>query len=271
MPEGDTLFQAAGTLQRALGGGMVTRFESVFPALNRIDEDAPLAGRLVESVTAAGKHLLMRFTGQLVLRTHMRMSGSWHIYLPGEPWQRPARDMRIVVATGSFVAVAFNVQVAEFLQGKQLERQPELRAMGPDLLGPSFDPPAAIARLRSEGGATIESALLNQRVVAGIGNVYRSEVLFTCGVNPFRLVSALDDATLTSLLETARRLMKANTAPGSLAGIVTYTGFAPHDGTLERGGAPVGLRARQRPVPHVRDADPEREDRSRCAEYVLVS
>ena len=140
MPEGDTIFRAARTLHRALAGSPVTRFESAFPALNRIDDDRPLAGRTIESVAARGKHLLMTFSGDLVLRTHMRMHGSWHIYRSGERWQRPARDMRIVVETARFVAVGFNVPVAEFLSGRELSRHPQLGALGPDLLAPMASP-----------------------------------------------------------------------------------------------------------------------------------
>src|SRR5215216_988365 len=120
MPEGDTIFRAARTLHRALAGRDVVRFESVLPALTRVHEDTPVTGRRVESVAAAGKHVLMRFSGDLVLRTHMRMNGSWHIYRPGERWRRPRRDMRLVVATAEYEAVAFNVPVAEFLQGRAL-------------------------------------------------------------------------------------------------------------------------------------------------------
>src|SRR6478736_2152729 len=134
MPEGDTIFRAARTLHRALAGQEVVRFESVLPALTRVHDDSPVTGRVVESVTAAGKHLLMRFSGGLLLRTHMRMNGSWHIYRPGERWQRPARDMRVLVATGDFVAVGFNVPVAEFLTARNLLRHKELQALGPDLL-----------------------------------------------------------------------------------------------------------------------------------------
>src|SRR5687768_14491881 len=101
MPEGDSIFRAARTLHRALAGHEVVRFESVQPALTRVHEDAPLTGRRIERVTAAGKHVLMRFSGDLVLRTHMRMNGSWHIYRPGESWRRPRRDMRVVVATAA--------------------------------------------------------------------------------------------------------------------------------------------------------------------------
>ena len=95
MPEGDTIFRAARTLHRALAGKQVTAFQSVLPALTRINDDTPLAGRTIEQVNARGKHLLIHFSGDLVLRTHMRMNGSWHIYRPGEKWQRPRRDMRI--------------------------------------------------------------------------------------------------------------------------------------------------------------------------------
>src|SRR6185295_9025186 len=128
MPEGDSIFRAARTLHRALAGSRVTRFESALPALNRIDDDRPLAGRTIESVSARGKHLLMTFSGDLVLRTHMRMNGSWHIYRPGERWRRPARDMRVLVETARFVVVGFNVPVAELLTGRELSRHRELEA-----------------------------------------------------------------------------------------------------------------------------------------------
>src|SRR5512135_2062260 len=103
MPEGDTIFRAARTLHRALAGSRVTRFESVFPALTRVDVDAPIAGRTIESATSRGKHLLFAFSGDLVLHTHMRMNGSWHLYRPGERWHRPHRDMRIVLETSSMI------------------------------------------------------------------------------------------------------------------------------------------------------------------------
>jgi endonuclease-8 len=224
MPEGDTIFRAARTLNRALAGRVVTRFESVFPALTRVHDDAPITGRTVESITAAGKHVLMRFSGDLVLRTHMRMNGSWHIYRPGERWQRSRRDMRIVIATEAFEAVGFNVPVAEFLQGRAIQRQEDLRLMGPDLLGASFDEAEAMRRLRARGDAAIADALLNQRVVAGIGNVYKSEVLFLCGVNPFTSVADIDDERLRCLLTTARTHLHANVIDPT-ASIVTYRGY----------------------------------------------
>jgi endonuclease-8 len=225
VPEGDSIFRAARTLHRALTGKVVTRFESVVPALSRIDEDAPLAGRTVEEVSAAGKHLLMRFSGDLVLRTHMRMNGSWHIYRPGERWQRPADDMRVVVGTEDFVAVAFNVPVAEFLTARTLARQPDLRQLGPDLLGAGFDAAEAARRIRERGPDAIADVVLNQRVMAGAGNVYKSEVLFLCRINPFTPVAALTDAQVASVVETARSVLAANVGAAATGGIVTYVGM----------------------------------------------
>ena len=225
MPEGDSIFRAARTLHRALAGKVVTRFQSVLPVLTRIDDDAPLAGRTVDEVSAAGKHLLMRFSGDLVLRTHMRMNGSWHIYRPGERWQRSGSDMRIVVATGDFVAVAFNVPVAEFLTARTLARQPDLRQLGPDLLGTAFDVADATRRIRERAGDAIADVILNQRVMAGAGNVYKSEVLFLCRVNPFTAVAALTDAQVADVVETARSLLAANVGATATGGIVTYVGM----------------------------------------------
>jgi endonuclease-8 len=224
MPEGDTIFRAARTLDRALAGKTIVRFESVLPRLTRVHDDTPVTGRTVERVAAAGKHLLVHFSGGLILRTHMRMNGSWHIYRPGERWQRPRRDMRIVIATSDFEAVAFNVPVAEMIRERDLPQHEELRRLGPDLLGDSFDAGEALRRLRARPAAAIADALLNQRVLAGIGNVYKSEVLFICRVNPFRLVRELDDEVLARLIETARTLLAANVSE-RLAPMTTYTGF----------------------------------------------
>ena len=239
MPEGDTIFRAARTLHRALAGHEVVHFESVFPALTRVHEDAPITGRRVEAVTAAGKHVLMRFSsldfarddrkpvdqpGELTLRTHMRMNGSWHIYRRGEAWQRPRRDMRIVVATATFEAVGFNVPVAEFLRPPALARQADLRLMGPDLLGETFDESEALRRFRARPAFAIADALLNQRIVAGAGNVYKSEVLFLCGVDPFARVADITDERLLAILATARKHLQANVIDPTAA-IVTYRGY----------------------------------------------
>jgi endonuclease-8 len=230
VPEGDAIFRTARTLQRALGGGVVTHFESVFPALTRVHDDAPITGRTVESVSAAGKHVLLRLgargpaQGPLTLRTHMRMHGSWHLYRPGERWRRPRRDMRIVIATADYVAVGFTIPVAEFLDAHDEARQDDLRRMGPDLLGEAFDEDEAVRRMREHGGVDIADVLLNQRVVAGIGNIYKCETLFLCGVSPFAPTGTMQDDTLRALLRTARKYLQANVRKPA-GGIVTYTGF----------------------------------------------
>jgi endonuclease-8 len=166
----------------------------------------------------------MRFSGGLVLRTHMRMNGSWHIYRPGERWQRPKGDMRIVIATSDFVAVGFNIPVAEWLDPRALARHDELRRLGPDLLAADFDAAEAFARLRARAAEPIAEVLLNQRVMAGIGNVYKSEVLFACRVSPFLPVESLSDDHLRCLIETARKFLQANVTEG-LAAMTTYAGY----------------------------------------------
>jgi endonuclease VIII len=210
MPEGDTIFRAARTLHTFMAGHLVTRFESMFPALNRIADDRPIVGRTIESVSARGKHLLMTFSGDLVLRTHMRMNGSWHIYPAGAPWKRPTRDMRVLVCTADACAVGFNIPVAELLTAREFERHQTLKSLGPDLLAGSFDRDEALRRMRQQSGVPIAEVLLNQRVVAGIGNVFKSEVLFIAGVHPFSPVNTLTDVDLGRILDTALEQLAAN-------------------------------------------------------------
>lgn len=210
MPEGDTIFRAARTLDRALAGGVVTGFTSVYPQLTRVDADRPLRGRTIESVRSLGKHLLMAFSGDLVLHTHMRMHGSWHIYRPGERWQRPRHDMRIVVETADFVAVAFNVPVAELLTTADIRRHEALQALGPDLTDPAFDRGEVLRRMREHNADPIHEVLLNQRVLSGIGNVFKSEVLFEAGVDPFATTALLSDATLNRILEVSLKQIGMN-------------------------------------------------------------
>lgn len=224
MPEGDTIFRAARTLNRALAGKTIVRFESMLPALTRVHEDAPITGRTVDSVSSMGKHLLMRLSNALVLRTHMRMNGSWHIYRPGERWQRPRRDMRILLATADFEAVGFNIPVAEFINERRLPRHEELRQLGSDLLSEDFDEDEAVARIQARKTSAIGDVLLNQRVLAGIGNVYKSEVLFACRVNPFLAAGSVEPETVRLLVRTARKFLRANVST-ALPPMTTYGGF----------------------------------------------
>jgi endonuclease-8 len=207
MPEGDSIYRAAQALHRALAGRTVTSFETVLPKLARIDEDTPVKGRTIERVVATGKNLIIEFSGDLHLHTHMKMNGSWHIYRPGERWQRPHRDMRIVISTAEYVAVAFTVPVAEFHTSRSLTRNDDLRRMGPDLLGESFDRDESLRRIRARPDEEIANVLLNQRVLAGIGNIWKSETLFAAGIDPFTRVASLDDAQLERIVDCARKLL----------------------------------------------------------------
>ena len=262
MPEGDTLYRVARTLHKALAGQVVRRFEAAYAPLLRIDEEAPLVGRTVQRVEARGKWCLIwlgprvlaaapqtpgtaqtlqtaqtpqtpgrRWDGVLVLCTHLRMNGMWHIYRAGptpasdERWQRPRRDLRVLLATDAFVAVGFRVPVAQLLTEAELLRHPDLARLGPDLLAEPFAEDEALRRLRADGGRELGEALLDQRLVAGLGNVYKSELCFMTGQHPFLPVGAVPVAVLRKVLELGRRLLRANVYADSPATeVVTFTG-----------------------------------------------
>jgi endonuclease-8 len=225
VPEGDTIYLAARALGHVLEGKVVTRFETALAPLASVDDNTPLAGRAVDKVESRGKWLLIYFSGDLILVTHMRMSGSWHIYRAGERWRRSRREMRVVVATADAEAVAFHVPVAKFFTASTLARDSMIPKLGPDLLGAMFAADEAKARLLAHGDEEIANVLLNQRVMAGVGNVYKSEVLFACGVHPFRLVKTLTKAEVDCILECARRFLEVNVKDGTDGGMVTYTGL----------------------------------------------
>jgi endonuclease-8 len=210
MPEGDTIFRAARTLHKFMAGHRVTRFDSVYPAVTRIAQDQPIVGRTIDAVSARGKHLLFTFSGDLVLRTHLRMNGSWHIYPAGARWQRPARDMRVLVCTADACAVGFNIPDAELISSRALARHRQLQSLGPDLLAEAFDRAEAIRRIRERGDAPIADVLLDQRVLAGIGNVFKSEILFLCALYPFAPVAMLTEQDLDRVIDVARQLLAAN-------------------------------------------------------------
>jgi endonuclease-8 len=228
MPEGDTIFRAARALNRALGGRIVTGFETTLAPLARVNDDAPLTGRKVERVEARGKWCLIFFSGDLLLLTHMRMSGSWHIYKTGERWQAPRTAMRVVITCGDVQAVGFNIPTAEFHTGRSLERSANVPKLGADVLGPEYSTDTALQVLREyrhvHPDAEIGNVLLNQRVLAGIGNVYKSEIAFAARVHPFRRMQTVSDGELTRVAEIARHYMHANIAEEKGEGIVTYTG-----------------------------------------------
>jgi endonuclease-8 len=207
-----------------------------------VDADAPIAGRLVERVEARGKHLLIWLEGGLVLRTHMRMHGSWHIWpasatrrqqlqlardsislprsagrSPRGRWQRRRYDVRIVIETASYIVAAIAVPVAEFVAAAALEREGPVAELGPDLLSDTFDAAAAVARLQARGDLEIADALLDQRALAGLGNVFKSEILFAARVSPFTRVQALDAAALGRVVAIAERQLRASVGDAGAA------------------------------------------------------
>jgi endonuclease VIII len=224
MPEGDTIFRSARALHQAFTGQKVTLFETAYAPLASVNDQSPVAGRIIERVESRGKWLLIHFSGDLILATHMLMSGSWHIYRVGERWKRARAHMRVVLGTPELLAVAFNVPVARFYTARTLERFAGVAGLGPDLLGSSFAADEAAARLLEHPDEEVGNVLLNQRVMAGIGNVFKSEICFACEVNPFRKVASLSTGQVECLLDTARRFLAANVADGAGDTIVTYTG-----------------------------------------------
>jgi endonuclease-8 len=206
MPEGDTLFRAAAVLDKALSGKAVTGWRSPLPGF----VEAKLEGRQITRVEAQGKNLLIHFDDGRAIRTHLRMTGSWHLYRAGERWQRPERQAGVVLEAGELVAVCFNAPVVELLRPGGAARHPQLRALGPDLLKDDFDPDEARRRLRARGDQTIGEALMTQSALAGIGNVYKSEVLFLLKTSPFARVDALSDAAIDALVAKAGELMRQN-------------------------------------------------------------
>ena len=210
MPEGDTIHRAARTLDRVLAGKTLAAVESPIVEI----ASAGLEGARISKVEARGKNLLVLFEDGRTLHTHMRMTGSWHVYRPGERWQRPRRQARVVLATDDFVTVCFDAPVVRLLGRGRAERDAALSTLGPDLLGPDFDAAEARRRLRLLDRVPIGEAVLSQSAVAGIGNVYKSEILFLCRVDPFAPIAAFPDSVLDRVLDTARRLMRETMQTG---------------------------------------------------------
>lgn len=227
MPEGDTIFRAATQLRKAIEGARVRSFRSdVLPR-------ASLDGQRIEKVEARGKNLLVRFESGRVLRTHMRMKGSWHLYREGEPWQRAARQARVELhADNGFVAVLFGatretayrpstgeapyltVPIIELLEDGSALEAGEVGQLGPDATSDQFDAAEALRRLSGAAALEVGDAILHQDLIAGAGNVIKSEALFICRQDPFALIGALDPAALEKLVAEVRRLLLRNRGGG---------------------------------------------------------
>jgi endonuclease-8 len=219
MPEGDSLSRIAVALRPHLAGRTVTlaRARLPGPVISKV------VGKRIAAVDTAGKNLLIRFDGGLELRTHLGLHGSWHRYRPGEAWRRPASRASLVLEVPGAVAVCFDAPVVELFETRTEPVHPSLGRLGPDLLAKDVDLDAAVARLGdpSNAGREIGDALLDQRVVAGLGNVYKSEVLFLEAIDPFAPVGRLTPAQHRSVIERGRDLLVFNAREGAPAGRTT--------------------------------------------------
>ena len=200
MPEGDTIWRTAAALRPRIVGEVVRSAEPA--ALHR------LTGRQVTAVEPVGKHLLIRFDGDLVLHSHMRMTGAWHIYPTGRRWQKPARFAKAVLRFDSLEAVLFSAPTVELLR----DESTRVGHLGPDILADDFDAEEVLRRARSSRRQELGDVLLDQAVCAGIGNIYKCESMWMHRLDPWCRVADMPDADLASVYGTARRLMLAATA-----------------------------------------------------------
>ncbi|MCX5526940.1 DNA glycosylase [Streptomyces bobili] len=205
MPEGDTVWQAASRLHDALAGKVLTRSDLRVPKLATAD----LTGRTVLDVTPRGKHLLTRIEGGLTLHSHLRMDGAWKVFANGQRWSGgPAHQIRAILGTHDRTAVGYRLPVLDLLRTPDEQRV--VGHLGPDLLGPGWDPGQALTNLLTDPARPLGEALLDQRNLAGIGNVYKSELCFLLGVTPWLPVGALPADSAAKLPVLAKRLLEAN-------------------------------------------------------------
>jgi endonuclease-8 len=215
MPEGDTIHQVARSLRAALRNGPITAFEA--PA---VPEPRPEPDEAIDRIDVHGKHVLMRFGGGLTLHTHLRIGGSWRIHArSGGPHPRrgpPGRGAIARIDTPRVAAVCSNTPTVELLDDGDLKHHPILSQLGPDLCLPDADLAKAVRRFDAfaDPRTEIGVALLDQRVAAGVGNVYRSEVLWACRVDPFAPLRDIDPTTRHELLTTASELLRTNLERG---------------------------------------------------------
>jgi endonuclease VIII len=210
MPEGDSLFRFAARLHRTLAGKPIVAARSHGPG--PVPKVERLIGATCTGVRSQGKNALLSFDNGLVLRGHLRMYGTWHIYAPGQPWSRPEREARLVLEVEDAVVVNFSAPVIELLEERALGVHAPISRLGPDLLDEDFDAEEALRRFRmpERAALTIGDAVMDQQVMAGVGNIWKHETLFRCGLNPWRRVGELDDAALLELTDTAKHLLRAS-------------------------------------------------------------
>jgi endonuclease-8 len=213
MPEGDTLARIATALRPVLAGKRITSARGRYGG-PRFDL---VIGTTVNAVEARGKHLLIGFDNGLTLHTHLGLHGSWHRYRAGEPWRRPLARAVAILDTKDATAVCFDAPTVELLDTRALAVHPVLKALGGDVATTGFNLDAAIAALRdpSRAAKPVGDALLDQTALAGLGNVYRSELPFIERVNPFTPTAQVSDAQLRAMVERGAALVKQNSAGGA--------------------------------------------------------
>jgi endonuclease VIII len=212
MPEGDTIHRAAASLRSALVGRELIRVE-----LPRLRPPLPRLGSTIDRVEARGKHLLITTSDDLVVHSHQRMTGSWHLYRPGERWRKSPRAARAVLGVPGVLAVCFSSPIVEVLDTAAVRRHPVLRRLGPDLCEPDPDQEEVLRRLAglADPSRPVGEVLLDQHVASGIGNVYRCDVLFLHGYHPTTPIGSIPTDGRRELFETAARLLRANLATTS--------------------------------------------------------
>lgn len=221
MPEGDTIYRSARTLRAALAGKPVTRIQTTVAQVRSLGPRR-LVGQTVRDVESRGKHLLHWFEpSDLALHTHMMMTGSWHTYRPDERWGKPQHLAKLVLEVPGVVAVCFAAPVVELLSATQIEAHAGLSRLGPDALDDDTDLTESRRRLDARPAQEVGVALLDQSVLAGVGNIYKNEVLWIHRLDPWTPVAEVPGALRDELLATAARLLKANVAPGSSSRIIT--------------------------------------------------
>ena len=226
MAEGDTILRAARRIDAALSGETVA--VSAPNPRGRAAGIERLDGRRLDRVESHGKNLLLRF-GDLVLHSHMGMNGSWHIYRRGEPWRKPHLSAWAVLAGDIREVVQFGGPTLRLIPGDRLRRDPQLARLGPDILAPELDLGAILKDLRAEPGRTLGDALLDQALVAGIGNIFKSEACFAARVDPWRPLADLSDEELRAVLRAARAQM-LEAAAGGRHTYAVYKGRRPCPG-----------------------------------------
>jgi endonuclease VIII len=215
MPEGDTIHYAANRIRAVLEGNVP---EEIFTPQPRHAPDRwpeRLAGRAVRAVEAHGKHLFLRFEGDLTLHSHLRMTGAWSVYRKGQRWRRSPRRAWLVIRAGGAEVVEFDGPVLELMSESRTRLDQRLAGLGPDILGEKFDERAVLRRLREDDPTRpIGDALLDQRTLAGIGNLWKAEACFGAGIDPWRAAGELEDHEALALLEFAREHMSQSALGG---------------------------------------------------------